>query len=149
MQYPTTDSDEPNHEAAAEEIGFDGASRVEPVFISDGKEIHAVVDVDVETGDVELMDPTVLGATESRTVGLEPLWDEWVNGELLHRNREFLYVEEDTYDTEREVALDRPLVADALEVARSELTDMGNADSEGPWTDKVRGVVGEFSKALD
>ncbi len=103
--YPTDDG-ERDHETAAEEMQLEEVSPASPTFFAgESGEVIAAVGIDTDTGEVTVVDPTVLVNTDTWTVNLPALWEEWVHGSLNFRSRKFLRPEEETYNSEYNAAI--------------------------------------------
>lgn len=126
MPYPTDDDGEPDHPAAVDEMFGHSPTNANPVYVNDGAETLAVTYVDMEDGTLELAGLDVLVNPDTWESSLEDMWDEWVDGSLTFRNREFLEVQEETYDTEREVAVNRLELATLLDYVAEDVNTYGD-----------------------
>jgi hypothetical protein len=144
--FPRTESGEPDYEQAIAELTFDEATPSSPVYISDGTETLGVTEVDEKSGLVRLEHSG--GGTA--TADIEQLWNDWVHGGLVYKQKQFLNIEESVYNTETHAPVARTVIADALSIARDELGDLeSRAPEGGPWTEDVRNTIAQLQMALD
>ena len=144
--FPRTENGEPDYEQAIAELTFDEATPSSPVYISDGTETLGVTEVDEKSGLVRLEHSG--GGTA--TADIEQLWNDWVHGGLVYKQKQFLNIEESVYNTETHAPVARTVIADALSIARDELGDLkSRAPEGGPWTEDVRNTITQLQMALE
>ena len=141
--YPTDENGNHDHEAAIEEMGFTDVSSANPQFyVAPSGNVLAVIDVDADAGEVTGINPSDLLNTDTWTANLQVLWDEWANGSLTFRSREYLAPEEATYNTEQKAAIDRPHLAELADISDrllEEITYSGESP-DGDLAEAVRAV---------
>ena len=144
--FPRTESGEPDYEQAIAELTFAEATPASPVYISDGTETLGVTEVDEKSGSVRLE----YSGGGTGTVNLEQLWNDWVGGGLIYKQKRFLNTEENVYNTETHAPVARTVIADALSIARDELGVLeSRAPEGGPWTEDVRNTITQLQMALE
>jgi hypothetical protein len=109
VPYPRDESGEANHETAVDEMLGRQPTPVNPIYFSDGTETLALASVNLESGSAKLAQSGVINP-QTRECSLEQLWQDWVDGPLVFKRQRFLEVQEETFDTEREVAVDQEAV---------------------------------------